>query len=61
MAASDRKRIAVLGGAGKEGGGLALRWAHSGHSIRRHKVPDAGIRITGITATEATSSHRAAQ
>ncbi len=25
--------IAVLGGAGKEGGGLALRWAHAGYPI----------------------------
>lgn len=25
--------IAVLGGTGKEGGGLALRWAHRGHSV----------------------------
>lgn len=25
--------IAVLGGTGKEGGGLALRWAHHGHSV----------------------------
>jgi NADPH-dependent F420 reductase len=25
--------IAVLGGAGKEGGGLALRWAHAGHKV----------------------------
>ncbi|HTH27555.1 MAG TPA: NADPH-dependent F420 reductase [Sphingobium sp.] len=25
--------IAVLGGAGKEGGGLALRWAHAGHKL----------------------------
>lgn len=25
--------IAVLGGTGKEGGGLALRWAHKGHRI----------------------------
>ena len=25
--------IAVLGGTGKEGGGLALRWAHKGHSV----------------------------
>ncbi|MCE7795458.1 NADPH-dependent F420 reductase [Sphingobium sufflavum] len=30
---SDRKTIAVLGGAGKEGGGLALRWAHAGHTV----------------------------
>lgn len=27
------KTIAVLGGTGKEGGGLALRWAHAGHSV----------------------------
>jgi hypothetical protein len=26
-------RIAVLGGTGKEGSGLALRWAHAGHRI----------------------------
>ncbi|HZY45151.1 MAG TPA: NADPH-dependent F420 reductase [Anaerolineae bacterium] len=25
--------IAILGGTGKEGGGLALRWAHAGYSI----------------------------
>ena len=25
--------IAVLGGTGKEGGGLALRWAHKGHRV----------------------------
>lgn len=30
---ADRKTIAVLGGAGKEGGGLALRWAHAGHRV----------------------------
>lgn len=31
---SDAKNtIAVLGGTGKEGGGLALRWAHAGHSV----------------------------
>ena len=30
----DRKPvIAVLGGTGKEGGGLALRWAHQGHKV----------------------------
>jgi 8-hydroxy-5-deazaflavin:NADPH oxidoreductase len=28
-----RTKIAILGGAGKEGGGLALRWAHLGHSV----------------------------
>lgn len=28
-----RQVIAVLGGTGKEGGGLALRWAHKGHKV----------------------------
>lgn len=28
-----KKTIAVLGGTGKEGGGLALRWAHKGHAV----------------------------
>lgn len=27
------KTITVLGGTGKEGGGLALRWAHKGHKV----------------------------
>jgi len=26
-------RIAVIGGTGKEGGGMALRWAHAGHEV----------------------------
>src|SRR3546814_19477711 len=26
-------RIAVIGGTGKEGGGMALRWAHAGHDV----------------------------
>lgn len=30
---NDRLTIAILGGTGKEGGGLALRWAHKGHRI----------------------------
>jgi NADPH-dependent F420 reductase len=30
---TDRHRIAVLGGTGAEGGGLALRWAHAGHEV----------------------------
>ena len=30
---TDRRRIAVLGGTGAEGGGLALRWAHAGHDV----------------------------
>lgn len=29
----DKKTIAVLGGTGKEGGGLALRWARAGHKV----------------------------
>lgn len=32
-AETSRLRIAVLGGAGKEGSGLALRWAHAGHHV----------------------------
>lgn len=28
-----RMKIAILGGGGKEGGGLALRWANTGHSV----------------------------
>jgi NADPH-dependent F420 reductase len=30
---TDRLTIAILGGAGKEGGGLAMRWANAGHRI----------------------------
>lgn len=30
---SDKVSIAVLGGTGKEGGGLALRWVHKGHRV----------------------------
>ncbi len=29
----DHKTIAVLGGTGAEGGGLALRWARAGHTV----------------------------
>lgn len=29
----QRHRIAIIGGTGAEGGGLALRWAHAGHSV----------------------------
>src|SRR5579871_3768286 len=28
-----RATIAVLGGSGAEGGGLAIRWAHAGHNV----------------------------
>jgi hypothetical protein len=30
---ADRPVIAVLGGTGKEGGGLAFRWAHAGYRV----------------------------
>jgi hypothetical protein len=30
---TDKPTIAILGGAGKEGGGLALRWAHAGYPM----------------------------
>ena len=30
---AHRMKIAILGGAGKEGGGLALRWANAGHEV----------------------------
>lgn len=33
MSASAKPTIAVLGGAGKEGSGLALRWAHVGYPV----------------------------
>ena len=26
-------RIAIVGGTGKEGGGLAMRWARAGHTV----------------------------
>ena len=28
-----RMKIAILGGSGKEGSGLALRWANAGHDV----------------------------
>jgi len=31
--AKPLKKIAVIGGTGKEGGGLALRWAHAGYEV----------------------------
>ena len=33
MSAVGTYKIAVIGGTGKEGYGLALRWAHAGHSV----------------------------
>jgi len=33
MSSDAKAMIAVLGGTGAEGGGLALRWAHKGHKV----------------------------
>lgn len=33
MAVDSVKTLAVIGGTGAEGGGLALRWAHAGHQV----------------------------
>ncbi len=33
MSTSERQRIAILGGTGNVGRGLALRWAHAGHDV----------------------------
>lgn len=33
MSGADRQAIAVIGGTGAEGGGLALRWALAGHRV----------------------------
>ena len=29
----DKPTIAILGGTGKEGPGLAMRWAHAGYKV----------------------------
>jgi len=33
MSTNSPTSIAVLGGTGKEGGGLAFRWAAAGHTV----------------------------
>ena len=33
MTSQQAETIAVIGGTGAEGGGLALRWAHKGHQV----------------------------
>ena len=62
--------IAVLGGTGKEGGGLALRWAHKGHDVivgsrdagRAQESADqmntvlGGTRMRGATNAEAAAA-----
>jgi len=57
---SDKpKTIAVLGGTGNEGGGLALRWAKAGHPVvigsrDRDKAGAAAAEIAAKTGGEAT-------
>ena len=52
--------IAVLGGAGKEGSGLALRWAHVGHKViigsrSAERAAEAAQEINDILGREAAS------
>lgn len=55
-----RLTIAVLGGAGKEGGGLALRWAHAGHTViigsrSAERAQEAADEINATLGREAAS------
>lgn len=67
---SPRKIIAVLGGTGKEGRGLAYRWAKAGHQIligsrTPEKAQGAAADLTGLlggkAAVEGTSNAEAAR
>lgn len=62
--------IAVLGGTGKEGGGLALRWAHRGHRVilgsrsmeKAKEAADAmNAKLGGTNVTGASNLDAAAQ
>jgi NADPH-dependent F420 reductase len=66
--ATNRATIAVLGGTGNEGGGLAVRWAHAGHTViigsrnaeRAQEAAEkfskvAGRPITGLANREAAA------
>ena len=62
--------IAVLGGTGKEGGGLALRWAHKGHKVvigsrtaerAREAAAQMNERLGGNSVTGAANAEAAAQ
>lgn len=63
-----KKTIAVLGGTGKEGGGLALRWAHKGHQViigsrsaeRAQEAADAMNTTLGITSVKGAANVDAA-
>ena len=68
-AAPALPRIAVLGGTGKEGSGLALRWAHAGHDVvigsrqeqrARETAAEINAQIGGERASGA-DNHAAAQ
>lgn len=62
--------IAVLGGTGKEGGGLALRWAHKGHKVvigsrtaerAREAAAQMNELLGGSSVTGAANAEAAAQ
>lgn len=53
----SRMKIAILGGSGKEGKGLALRWAHAGHQVTigsrdAARAQEAAAEINGIIGRE---------
>lgn len=50
-------KIAILGGTGRQGSGLAMRWAKAGHQViiglnARGRTRDLDIRITGLEGQE---------
>ena len=64
---SVKRHIAVIGGTGALGGGLALRWAEAGHKIvigsrAAEKAVDAAAEIQSLTGNESVTgdSNRAA-
>ncbi len=69
MHPEPKQKIAVLGGTGKEGSGLALRWAHAGHHIvigsrepARAQAAAAAINArVGVDRAEGTGNLAAAQ
>jgi NADPH-dependent F420 reductase len=69
MQPQPKSKIAVLGGTGKEGSGLALRWANAGHHIvigsrMRERAQEAAAAINariGIERAEGAGNLAAAQ
>ena len=69
MQPQPKSKIAVLGGTGKEGSGLALRWANAGHHIvigsrARERAQEAAAAINarvGIERAEGADNLAAAQ